>query len=379
MSDRNVLGPADVTDEQLVGLVAELLRSDPAETELVSSVAEEVAYDLPAITTAGRYWVRGVARVSGLEKEFAFFVKHVQSWARSPYFTMVPVEQREFAEASVPWRTEPLAYRSDLGDRLPDGLTMPRAVGVYDLDDKSAALWLEVVPSETAPWNLERYARAAYLIGRMAASASVRDLAGVGHFEWSIHNYLSGRLDIQVLPLLHDPGVWEHPLIARAFDDELRARLLHAADRAPAIAEELSAMPDATMHGDACPNNLLRRAGSDGFVLIDYGFWNLGPVGFDLGQLLVGDVQVGRGRALDLGALDEAIVPAYVEGVRAEGWELDASVVRRAHALQLMLFTGLSTLPFEYLDSPPSPELHAIATERAAIARFTLDLLDQTA
>ena len=359
-------------------MVADLLGSDPAETELVSSEAEEVDYDLPAITTAGRYWVRGVARVSGREEQFAFFVKHVQSWSRSPYFSMVPAEQREVAEASVPWRTEPLAYRSDLGDRLPEGLTMPRALGVFDLDDKSAAIWLEVVSTETAPWDLERYARAAHLLGRMAASGAVRELATVGHCEWDIRVYHWGRLEMQVLPMLRDPGIWQHPLIATAFDDELRTRLLRAADRAPAIVEELMAMPEATIHGDACPNNLLPRAGADGFVLIDYGFWNLGPIGFDLGQLLVGDVQDGRRPTSDLGLIDQSILPAYVEGLRAEGWDLPEYVVRRAHALHLMLFTGLSTLPFEHLEAPPTDELHRVAAERAAIARFSLDLLDAT-
>ena len=49
------------------------------------------------------------------------------------------------AAASVPWRTEALAYASDLGDRLPDGLSMPRALGVFDLDELSAAIWLEEV------------------------------------------------------------------------------------------------------------------------------------------------------------------------------------------------------------------------------------------
>ena len=44
-----------------------------------------------------------------------------------------------------------------------------------------------------------------------------------------------------------------------------------------------------------------------------------------------------------------------------------------------MLFTGLSTLPFEQLDQEPTPELHRVAAERAAIARFSLDLLDATA
>ena len=378
MGDRSILGTADVTDEQLLVMVAGLLGCDRGETELVSSEAEEVDYDLPAITTAGRYWVRGLARVSGREEQFAFFVKHVQSWSRSPYFSMVPAEQREVAEASVPWRTEPLAYRSDLGNRLPEGLTMPRALGVFDLDDKSAAIWLEVASSGTAPWDLERYARAAHLLGRMAASGAVRELATVGHCEWDIRVYHWGRLEMQVLPMLRDPGIWQHPLIATAFDDELRTRLLRAADRAPAIVEELMAMPEATIHGDACPNNLLPRVGADGFVLIDYGFWNLGPIGFDLGQLLVGDVQDGRRPTSDLRLIDEAILPAYAEGLRAEGWDLHEPVVRRAHALHLLLFTGLSTLPFEHLEAPPTDELHRVAAERAAIARFSLDLLDAT-
>jgi thiamine kinase-like enzyme len=158
----------------------------------------------------------------------------------------------------------------------------------------------------------------------------------------------------------------------------VRTRLLGAADRVPAIVEELVAMPEATMHGDACPNNLLPRARTDGFVLIDYGFWNLGPVGFDLGQLLVGDVQDGRRATSELGRIDETILPSYAEGLRAEGWELPESVVRRAHALHLMLFTGLSTLPFEHLEAPPTEELHRVAAERAEIARFSLDLLDAT-
>ena len=153
---------------------------------------------------------------------------------------------------------------------------------------------------------------------------------------------------------------------------------MSAADRASDIVEELAALPEATIHGDACPNNLLCRAGYDGFVLIDYGFWNLGPVGFDLSQLLVGDVQVGRQKAADLARVEEAILPAYVEGLRTEGWEVPASVVRRAHALQLMIFTGLSTLPFEHLESAPTPALQQDAAERAAIARFSLDLLNDT-
>ena len=52
--------------------------------------------------------------------------------------------------------------------------------------------------------------------------------------------------------------------------------------------------------------------------------------------------------------------------------------MRRAHALQLLIFTGLSTLPFEHFGEPPSDELIALSAERAALSRFSLDLLDAT-
>lgn len=378
MHDREALGPADVSDERLTELVAALLREPADRVTLLDSHVEEVAYDLKSITTAGRYWVRGQALVDRRHHTFAFFVKHVQSWARSPWFAEVPAEIAAMAAASVPWRTEPLAYRSDLGDRLPRGLRMPRAVGVFDLDDDAASLWLEEITTVPTEWDTARYQRAAYLLGRLAASPRVRQRADVGQFEWTVRDYLHGRLTHQVIPWLRDAGIWQHPLMARAVDNALRDRLQAGADRAADLADELADLPLGTVHGDACPNNLLVTTDDDGFVLIDYGYLNEGPIGFDLGQLLVGDVQIGRRQASTLQSVENTILPPYVEGLRAEGCEIPRDVVRRAHALHLMLFTGLSTLPFEHLDTPPTPTLHQMAADRAAIARFSLDLLDAT-
>ena len=89
--------------------------------------------------------VSGKAEVDGERAPYGMFVKVVSRGRARRFFQYVPDEMKEFAEASVPWRTEPLAYRSDLGDRLPTDLTMPRAVGVFDLDEKSASVWLEKV------------------------------------------------------------------------------------------------------------------------------------------------------------------------------------------------------------------------------------------
>ena len=229
-----------------------------------------------------------------MQKPFRMFVKHVQSWARHPFFQFVPPELREQAAAGVPWRTEGLAYRSDLRDRLPEGLTMPRALGVFDLDEESNAVWLEEVPVVASSWDLARYSRAARLLGRLATSAAVMEVSdSIGH-EITIQTYYDGRLSSQVLPVLRSDDVWRHPLVQGAFDDQLRKRLLAAADRAADHTEELGALTHVACHGDACPNNLLTPADSDDFVLIDFGFFGPGPVGFDLSQLLVGDVQVGR-------------------------------------------------------------------------------------
>jgi hypothetical protein len=379
MHDRKALGPADVSDEQLTVMVADLLGVDPGVTTVLDSVAEEYPYDLPTITTAGRYWVSGTAEVEGEQRPFRIFVKHIQNWCRHPFFQLVPPEYREMAAESVPWRTEALAYRSDLGDRLPVGLTMPRAVGVFDVDELSNAVWLEEVPVVAGEWDLARYSQAARLLGRHATSARVMELLGsVGHTA-TIRGYHDGRLSMQVLPVLRDEGVWQHPLVAGAFDDDLRARLLEAAERSAEYADELSRMTIVASHGDACPNNLLLRADSEGFVLIDYQFWGPGPIGFDLSQLLVGDVQVGRRTSDDLVEVDDAIFAGYMAGLRDEECWIPDDVVRRAHALQLLTFTGFSALPFDLLEQEPTPELHRIASHRAAIARFSLDLVEATA
>ena len=143
------------------------------------------------------------------------------------------------------------------------------------------------------------------------------------------------------------------------------------------LAAEGDALPRLLSHGDACPNNLMTGPADD-FVMIDFGFLGSAPVGFDLTQLLVGDVQIGKRGAEGLAELDEALVTAYVAGLRAEGCEIPEAQVRRAHALCLLIMTGLSTVPFDLFEAPPTPEVQRIAADRAAVARYAVDLLDAT-
>ncbi len=378
MSDRTVLGAADLDDGRLAAMVAQQLGVN--RVELLTSVAEISPYDLEALTTAGRYRVHGTARHDRTESPYAFFVKVVQSWSRSPIFAMVPEDMREAALAAMPWQREPQVYASDLGERLPAGLSMPRAYAVVELDELSAAVWLEVVDVDPVRWDLTRFARAAHLLGRLAASERVSPLGAIGEVPDVARMYYGSRFRGQVLPALHDDDLWAHPLMAAAFDRQLRDDMRAAADDMLVRIPELDAVPVLTSHGDACTRNLLvRRGADDGFVLIDFGFWGRCPAGFDLTQLLVGEVQLGERAAGELPALEEACLPAYVEGLAAEGVEIDLDVVRRAHALMMLLFTGLSAIPFELLEGAPTEEKVRVARERAAAARFMLDLADTTA
>jgi hypothetical protein len=366
MGARDLLGPADVPDDALRAMVAAQLGRPVA--EVTSCEVQEVAYAVPSITTVGRWWVRGRADGS----PYAFFVRQVQAWSRSPFFAMVPEEFREVAAASYPWRIEREVYRSDLRDRLPEGLRMPQAYGVHAVDEESYALWLEVVPAVEAPWALDRFGRAAHLLGQLSSSPAVADVAGIGGFPMSAEAYRATRVTMQLEPILRS-DIWQHPALV-AFDPDLRSRLRAALDRLPELAAEVDALPRVAAHGDACPGNLLVTAGDpDGFTLIDFGQFTPLPVGYDLTQLLVGETMIRRRPAFGLAELEDVVVAAY-----AVGSGCDEATVRRAHPILLFLFTGLSTVPFELMETTPPPELAAVAAERAAVTRFSLDLLDET-
>jgi hypothetical protein len=223
-----------------------------------------------------------------------------------------------------------------------------------------------------------RHARAAYLLGRLAASRAVAPLATAVHGARTPRSYADAWLAHIVLPASTGDDVWAHPLVRDAFDERLRHRLLAAAGALPALLDELDDVPAATAHGDACTANLLAGGDRDAIVMVDFGFWGQAPLGTDLGQLVLGEVQTGQRHAADLPAIEAACLPAYVAGVRAEGGTTDLARIRRAHAVLMTVFSALPAIPVEHLGDEPTPRLRRICHARAAIARFVLDLLDDT-
>lgn len=372
---QEVLASDDVGDAALAAMVADLWQVD--DVELLDSAATPVAYYVPSILTGARTWVRGHADAGDGARAFTLFVKRVHSWRHSPAFAGVPPEIGEWAAASLPWRAEPLVYASDLARRLPEGLSMPRGLRVEERPDETAVIWMEAVEADPVPWGVDDAVRAARLLGRLSASPAVAELAGIDPQPWHVESFVAGRLAYTVLPGLHDDATWRHPAVAEHFGD-LREGLLAAARHLDVLAQEFASSRHLASHGDACPNNLLRRAGDPGFTLIDFGFWRPQPVGFDLAQLLVGDIQIGRQDADDLPERAAACVESYAAGLADEGLDVSPEEVRRSHAVSLMLFNGLPSLPLERLDDPDEAALDHWSRQRAAIARYALDLLAAT-
>ncbi len=162
----------------------------------------------------------------------------------------------------------------------------------------------------------------------------------------------------------------------RAADPALPSELLSLGAQLPRILDMLEALPKTYAHGDASPQNLLLPANEpDAVVVIDWGFGTLLPVGFDLGQLLVGLASAGQSDPLELAAIDAEIFPAYLDGLAAEDYKVAPTQVRAGYAGGLAARSALCALPFEQLADPdPGGEIEALMTTRLRLTRVLVDM-----
>ena len=348
-----------------------------------------IDYDWGTPATAGLWRVDLRQLRDEMVSRRSFFVKllrHPRLW---PGLSRLPDEEsRQRFIDYFPWRFELDMYESGIGDALPPGLRTPVLHAVKHADANHIALWLEYVEQKPGRWGPADYRRAAYLLGRMAArrrdGAAVNErlpaMCQVGIPGESLRFYVRSRLTDAALPALRDPDLWRHPLIEQALrhigDPALPADMLALAERLPVILDLLAGLPQTHAHGDASPQNLLRPAGEPGtLVVIDWGFGDLLPVGFDLGQLLVGLAHAGETDPGELPAIDAAIMPGYLDGLADEGYQVDAGLVRAGYLGGLAVRSALCALPLERLTQPAeTDEQTALFATRLRLTRAMVDL-----
>ena len=368
------LGAAALTMDDLTAVVRQAVGRD---VELGEWQVTPVGGAATAISTEAVLRVHGVARDGRTSLPWAVLVKVLRSARHWPLIEIVPATVRQDFIDSFQWHVEADVLASDLPGRLPPGLRTPRVFRIDHLPDDRVALWLEYVDVANVAWDRDRYARAARLLGRWAARNATTTPAGQhpARRASGLRVMAAGPLARKVFPQLRQDSVWAHPLLAATADRSLRHDLLTLADQVPALLDRLDALPGATGHGDACPQNLLIPSEApDTFVAIDISWQQPEAVGFDLGQLLIGRAHAGDLAVTALPDLHDAVVLAYWQGLRDEGCDADPADVRYGCDAAMVIRSGFTSLPLDQLLQPPTPGLAAEVAQRAALTRYVLDV-----
>jgi hypothetical protein len=392
MTTADLFGLASLAPADLAAVAAAAAGRDVRELTHTRARAVPVDYEWGSPATAGLWRVQVRADAPGSPVDQVFFVKllrHTRLW---PLLGQLPDEAaREDFVTYFPWRFELDMLECGIAGILPPGMRAPALYWAQQADADHIALWSEWVEQRPGPWGLADFRRAARLLGRLAArrregapaNQRLPELAGFQRPGEALRYYVAGRVMRGAVPALEAEATWHHPVLAAALrgvaDPGLPADLTRLAARLPALLDRLDGLPQCYAHGDASPQNLLIPAAApDELVVIDWGFGCPLPVGFDLGQLLVGLASAGVPGLPDLAQIDPVITDGYLDGLRAEGHDADPADVRTGYLGGLAARSALCLLPLELLGHPqPAGELEALLRQRLRLTRMVLDLTSE--
>ena len=314
----------------------------------------------------------GLYRLTG--PGWSWFGKLLQSVRHWPTLKVLPPDVRERFVEQFPWRSELELWDEAYLSRLPDGLRAPVLHGVVELGDDRVMVWMEdVAVAATPPRDLDEYARAAALLARWNARCADPELVAAHEqpVGYALRMYASEAVAQRGLVQLEDDELWAHPWLANHAG--LRADLRRLAPRIPELLDRLDGYVQTIPHGDASPQNLLIPADDPGsFVAIDVSFRTPEPLGFDLGQLLVGLTHAGQVPAAMLPAIADRILTAYVDALAAEGLTGLDDDVRDAFTTSVLLRSGFDSFLFDLIGSDDPADRHTF-DERVALCRFLAD------
>jgi hypothetical protein len=367
------------TDEEhaeavLDDLVTEALGRHP---DPGTTAVDSVPHALGSPATAGVHRVHGRDTAGAPWSLFCKVLQHVRHW--SGLQQMPPPAAQHFSD-TFPWRSELELWDPRVLASLPRGLRAPRLHRLVELPDDRVAVWQEDVAERPLAWDDADYARAAHLLGRWNARSTTDEVLAVSELPpgFALRMYAERAVPARGLAPLADEVLWSHPWLAG--DQDVAAALLRLGEEIPALLDRLDDFTQALPHGDASPQNLLAPADDpDGLVAIDVSFRSPHALGFDLGQLLVGLVHSDVVPAGRLPGIAAAAVPAYVDGLAAEGVHETRAAVSEAFATSVLLRSGFDGFLYGEIDGaragdPPTPAFR----QRVDLARFLVDLYERT-
>jgi hypothetical protein len=366
-TDLDLLGAAQPTGEESAAIASAALGRA---VQVVTWSVERVPYEAGSPATGALLRVRGRTSDGARWSVFLKVLQHPRHWNR---LMEVPPPFRTDFVNTFPWRAELAAWEPEFLAALPAGLRVPRLYRLVELPDDRVAVWMEDVAICADPWSVNRFERAAALLGGLAANRCGADLLAASPVPpgFGLRRFADGPV-IGGVMALRDDSLWQHPLLATALARDVRAELLELAPRIPAILDMLDRCPQALPHGDASPQNLLVPCSeSDTLVAIDIAFQCPLAFGYDLGQLLVGLAHAGELAPSALAVIHETLVPAFVDGTARAGRPVAADDVWRGYIGSLIVRSAFTSIPFDRLTDPAA---ETVISARLELTRFIIGL-----
>lgn len=239
------------------------------------------------------------------------------------------------------WKREYTAMQSGMLLSMPGPLVAPRCFRLEEHPD-GAWIWMEHVVDRTPRrWGMDEFAFAADQLGRTTG-------AWLAHRSMPDEPWLC-RAHALVWAEMWPPNDehWANLHVQATWPNSLRERVMGLWSERARLGGALAHLPQTFAHFDSQRRNLMIRpnaAGQDELVAVDWAWCGLGPVGADAAILLGNSLLLFEGDASRATALDQAIFPAYLEGLRAAGWTGDADAVRLAFCASIALFCPFAAL-----------------------------------
>ena len=220
------------------------------------------------------------------------------------------------------WRRELDVYDSQwLQDRLPDGIVLPHCHATA-VTDSAAVIVMEAVDFDRPEdRSVGWYADLAVELGRL--SGATLDADEPPH--WATRNFIAYEMHaaLEVFPEMLTQPV---PVI-RELEERWRPLIRRLIPATGSLVAALDDEPASLNHLDIFSRNATRVG--DRFVLIDWAYTGVAPIGSDAAAVLVvsgvfGDVPMG-----DFDSFIDAVVAGFVRGLGETGADIPAGDVRR--------------------------------------------------
>lgn len=255
------------------------------------------------------------------------------------------------------WPRESLLYATGIPQSLNNrantsGLRAPRCFGVLEPTPQVRWIWLEDLEDcYDGRWPLERYALAAYHLGLFNGHYFIGE--SVPPFPWLTASGLDFESASKAAEIrcLHDPKIWAHPMLTRAFPTPILPELERlVAEREKFLAEAMD-YPRAFCHLDAHPGNMAALKDEDGneiTVLFDWALSGYGAPGEEISRLVWATLLDFKVDIAEAERLETLAFDSYLQGLTDAGWLVDPEQTRYAYLMSSVLIFALEVEAIEH-------------------------------